>query len=167
MLQGDTGPLAVSDTTVTQAVLEAARENAVRYRDRSALADSGQELGYGHLAEVVPAAAGGLLRHGVRAGDVGAIHLAGVCDLALAVHAVTAAGAVPAPLPAGAAPAELAAMLNETGARFLLTGGEIAERSLAAAERSYVRQVFAFGDVPGATPFGRLVEAGTGGPPPV
>ncbi|MGI5163555.1 AMP-binding protein [Spirillospora sp. CA-253888] len=160
MSDGDHGRPAFAGTTATRVVTEAAWENAARYADRPALVDPGRRLGYGGFATAVPAAAAGLRRHGVRPGDTAALHLTGVCDLALAVHAVSAAGAVPAPLPRGASVAELAAMMIESGARLLLTCSETAAVSLAATERSYVRQVFAFGDVPDATPFARLVEAG-------
>ncbi|MEU5879271.1 AMP-binding protein [Spirillospora sp. NPDC047279] len=153
----DAGRLAVAETTVTRAVLEAARETAVRAGERAALKDPQQSLSHSRFAAVVPAAAAGLRRQGVLPGDVGAVHLADACDLALALHAVVAAGAVPVVLPRGGSVGELAAIMSECGARFLLTGGEPASAALAATERSYVRQVFAFGDVPGATAFGRLV----------
>ncbi len=163
MPDGDTAaPPTVAETTVTRVVLGAAADNAARYGDRSALTDSGGELGYARFAAAVPAAACGLRRHGVRPGDVGAVHVTGACDLALAVHAITAAGAVPALLRAGADAAELAAMMNECGARFLLTGMEGAGQAVAATERCYVRQVFAFGDVPGATRFVRLMDEVSG-----
>ncbi|WP_243716666.1 AMP-binding protein [Actinomadura darangshiensis] len=154
------GSTVVRDATITEVVVDAAASFTGRHANRAALVDPGRELGHAAFADTVPAAANGLRRHGVRPGDVGAIHVTGVCDLALAVHAVTAAGAVPALLPSGAAPAELAALMNETGARFLLAGEDTAARSLAATEHAYVRQVFAFGDVPGTTPFSRLLEPG-------
>jgi acyl-coenzyme A synthetase/AMP-(fatty) acid ligase len=159
MFDGDSGRPAVSDATVTEAVLDAARRNTLRCAGRPAMVAPGRRLGYSRFSVVVPAAAAGLVRHGTRSGDVGAIHLADACDMALAVHAVTAAGAVPAPLPPHASARELARLMNECGARFLMTGsGEEAVLALAATERSYVRQVFAFGDLPGATPFARLVD---------
>jgi acyl-coenzyme A synthetase/AMP-(fatty) acid ligase len=160
MSDGNSSPAApVSASTVTAAVLEAARAHAVRHPGRRALIGSGREVGFSRFAVVVPAAAAGLARHGVRPGDVAAVHLADACDAALAVHAVTAAGAVPAPLPAHASAPELARLMNDSGARFLLTGsGEEAVLALVATERTYVRQVFAFGDLPGATPFARLVD---------
>ncbi|MFC6935520.1 AMP-binding protein [Actinomadura yumaensis] len=160
MLDRYPGPPAVSETSVTGAVLAAARDHAARRGDRPALACPGEEVGYARFAATVPAAADGMRRLGVRPGDVAAVHLAGACDLALAVHAVTAAGAVPAPLPLDGGVGDLAAALTETGARFLFTARGTSARSLAAAERSFVRQVFAFGDVPGTTPFARLVRTG-------
>ncbi|XVQ08682.1 AMP-binding protein [Spirillospora sp. CA-255316] len=167
MSDRDTGLPAVSDITVTGTVLEAARGHAAARRGRPALVGSGREVGYSRFAAVVPAAAAGLARYGVRPGDVGAIHLADPCDAALAVHAVTAAGAVPAPLPAHASAAELARLMNGCGARFLMTGsGEEAVPALAATERACVRQVFAFGDLPGATPFARLADDHGAAAPP-
>lgn len=162
MPEGSSAPVTLAGTTITEAVLDA----AARHGDRAALVDPGRRLGYAEFADMVPAAANGLRRHGVRRGDVGAIQVAGVCDLALAVHAVAAAGAVPAPLPPDAEPAEVADLMNASGARFLLTCEGTAVRSLAAAELSFARQVFAFGDVPGTTPFARLVAAEPGLAPP-
>ncbi|TMR01156.1 acyl--CoA ligase [Actinomadura soli] len=156
----------VAGTTITEAVLDAVRVNAAR-RLGTALIDPSRTLGYAAFADEVTAAADGLRRHGARPGDIGAIHISGVCDLALAVHAVSASGAVPALLPPDAKAAEAAALLNRSGARFLLTSEDTAARTLAAAEHSYVRQIFAFGDVPGTTPFERLLEQGPeGGAPP-
>ncbi|WP_067832543.1 AMP-binding protein [Actinomadura kijaniata] len=165
MFEGEHARPVPSESTVTRSVIDAAWGNVARGGDRPALVDPGQHLGLARFASLVPAAAAGLRRHGLRCGDVAAIHLGGVCDLALAVHAVTAAGAVPAPLPRAATVGELAAMMIESGARFLFTDGDTAAASLAATERSYVRQVFAFGDVPDATPFARLVDSGTAGGP--
>ncbi len=159
MVDASSGPAVVPSATVTATVLDAARRNAVRHPDRPALIGSGRQVGFSRFAVVVPAAAAGMARHGVRMRDVVAVHLADPCDAALAVHAATAAGAVPAPLPAHASAIELARLMNECGARFLLTGsGEEAVLALSATERTYIRQVFAFGDLPGATPFARLVD---------
>ncbi|GAA2588521.1 AMP-binding protein [Actinomadura fulvescens] len=162
----DAGRLAVAETTVTGAVLETAREMAVRRGERAALRDPHETLSYSRFAAVVPAAAAGLRRQGVRPGDLGAVHLGRACDVAVAVHSITAAGAVPVLLPPGATAGELAALMSESGARFLLTGGALAPVSMAATERSYVRQVFTFGEVAGATPFARLVADGGAGAEP-
>lgn len=162
MIDGDAGTTAPgltwSEETASQAVLHAIAEQAAGDPGRAALVDSagGGELGYREFTELVPAAARGLVRRGIRPGDAGAVHVEAARDLAVGVHAVTAAGAVPVVLPPRAAPAELAGLLIESEARFLLTSGPLAHEALAATERSYVRQVFSFGDVPGATSFGEL-----------
>jgi acyl-coenzyme A synthetase/AMP-(fatty) acid ligase len=157
--------------TLTTAVLGAIGEHMAGRADRPALIDAvdGRSLTYAEMASVVPAAGAGLARRGVRTGDVAAVYVAGARDLALAVHALAAAGAVPAPMPPTASADELAARLTEYGARLLITAPPLAEAAIAAADRSYVRQVFAlsnpaFDDVTGATGFGGLL--GGGGPRP-
>src|SRR5262249_42492227 len=44
-----------------------------------------------------------------------------------------------------------------SGARMIMTTAALADASLAAADRSWVRQVFSFGDAPGATRFADLL----------
>jgi acyl-CoA synthetase (AMP-forming)/AMP-acid ligase II len=157
--------------TVTATVFGAVAEHTAGghgYADRPALIDTadGQVLTYAELAAVVPTAAAGLSRRGVLTGDVAAIYVPCVRHLTLAVHTFTAAGAVPAPIPrAGIASAdELAELLISSEARMLITAPPLGGLALDAVDRSYVRQVFAFGEVPGATPFGELLRGG--GPPP-
>ncbi|REE95096.1 AMP-binding enzyme [Thermomonospora umbrina] len=144
--------------TVPAAVLDAVARQAARAPGKPALIDGAdaRALAYGELAALVPAVARGLARRGVRPGDLGGVHLDGARDLALAVYAVAAAGAVPLLLPAAASVDELARLLAAEEARFLFTSAALAGPALAATDRSYVRQVFSFGDVVGATPFTAL-----------
>ncbi|HEU5156603.1 MAG TPA: AMP-binding protein [Streptosporangiaceae bacterium] len=158
-------------STVTAAVFGAVAghaEGGPGRADRPALIDTADDraLSYAEFAAVVPAAAAGLARRGVRTGDVAAVYVSCTRQLALAVHAFTAAGAVPMPIPrAGITSAdELAAVLTAYQARMLITAPPLGGLALDATDRSYVRQVFAFGDVPGATPFGELLRGG--GPAP-
>ena len=158
-------------STVTQAVFGAVAEHTMGgagEADRPAVIDAmgDRPLTYAELAAVVPTVAAGLARRGVLTGDVAAVYLPHTWQLTLAVHALTAAGAVPAPIPrAGVTSADdLAELLTSYDARMLVTAPPLGEVALDAADRSYVRQVFAFGDVPGATPFGELLRGG--GPSP-
>jgi hypothetical protein len=75
----------------------------------------------------------------------------------LATHAVRAAGGVPSPLAVDLSEVETAGQLAESGARMVITGPPLAATALAAAERSWVRQVFSFVDAPGATRFDDLL----------
>lgn len=147
--------------TVTQAVLAAAGEQG----DKAAVIDAadGRCVTYAELADFIPLAAAGLARRGLRPGDVAAVLVTSARDYALAVHALVAAGVVPAPLDPGLSVDELAERLIASEARVLVTGEAVADTALAAVEQSYVRQVFAFGEVADATPFDELL---TGGPIP-
>jgi len=86
---------------------------------------------------------------------------------------VRAAGSAAWPLRASATTADLAAQLNACRARLLITSPPLAELAIEAAERSWVRQIIAFGEAPETTPFDSLLDAaepigrrenGSGGP---
>ena len=142
--------------TVTEAVLYASaakRSTSVYDRD-------GGSLSYADLRATTAGAAAGLVRRGVRTGDVAAVHVASVREYVLAVHTLVAAGAVAVPLPADALADELGACLTACDARLMVTTAPLADAALAAAERSRVRQVLAFGEVPATTPFAALLTAG-------
>jgi hypothetical protein len=79
----------------------------------------------------------------------------------LACHSIRAAGAIPSPVAAGLPVAEIAGQLADCGARMLVTSQSLAAAGLAAADRSWVRQVISFGDAPGAMPFASLLGLGT------
>jgi acyl-CoA synthetase (AMP-forming)/AMP-acid ligase II len=111
------------------------------------------------FADTVRAAARGLSRRGLRPADVVGVFVEDAASHAVAVHCIRAAGAVAAPLPAAAAVADVAAHLKACRARLLITSAALAEVAIQAAERSWVRQVFAFGEAAGTTPFGSLLEA--------
>jgi acyl-CoA synthetase (AMP-forming)/AMP-acid ligase II len=142
--------------TVTQAVLAAAGEQG----DKAAVIDAadGRCVTYAELADFVPRAAAGLARRGLRSGDVAAVLLTSARDYILAVHALNAAGVVPAPLDAELGTDALTERLIDCDARVLVTAESLAAPALAAVEGSYVRQVFAFGEVPSATSFDELLD---------
>jgi hypothetical protein len=79
----------------------------------------------------------------------------------LACHSVSAAGGIACPVNSTLSIAEAAGQLADCGARMLLTGPPLAAAGLAAADRSWVRQVISFGDAPAATPFGSLLGVGS------
>jgi len=110
------------------------------------------------FAHMVRAAARGLSRRGLAEADTAGIFVQDAVSHVLAVHAVRAAGAIAAPVrPAPTAP-DIAAQLKQGRARLLITSAGLAELAIQAAERSWVRQVFAFGEAEGTTPFGSLLH---------
>jgi AMP-binding enzyme len=111
------------------------------------------------FALVVRAAAHGLSLRGLRDRDTVGIFVPDAVSHAVAVHAVRTAGGTAWPIPPETAVADLAAELKSCQARLLITAAPLAERAVQAAERSWVRQVFAFGEAAGTTPFGSLLQA--------
>jgi hypothetical protein len=119
------------------------------------------------FARTVRAAARGLSRRGLQRGDTVGVFVQDAASHAVAVHAVRAAGGVAAPIhhapAASAAPAlsaagDVAVQLKECRARLLITSAPLAEVAIQAAERSLVRQVFAFGEAAETTPFASLLD---------
>ena len=110
------------------------------------------------FAHMVRTAARGLSRRGLGEADTAGILVDDAVSHAVAVHAVRAAGAIAAPLRPAQSAADIAADLKERRARLLITSAGLAEVAIQAAERSWVRQVYAFGEVEGTTPFGSLLE---------
>jgi acyl-CoA synthetase (AMP-forming)/AMP-acid ligase II len=83
----------------------------------------------------------------------------------LACHSISAAGGIPCPVSAQLSITEVVDQLADCGARMLLTAQPLAEASLAAADRSWVRQIISFGEAPAATPFRSLLDMGSLRPP--
>ena len=110
------------------------------------------------FAHMVRTAARGLSRRGLREADTAGILVHDAVSHVVAVHAVRAAGAVAVPIRPSQTAADIATQLKQGRARLLITSATLAELAIQAAERSWVRQVFAFGDAEGTTPFGSLLH---------
>jgi hypothetical protein len=110
------------------------------------------------FAQMVRGAARGLSRRGLGEADTAGIFVDDAVSHAVAVHAVRAAGAIAAPVRPAQSAADIAAELKGRRARLLITSAGLAEVAIEAAERSWVRQVYAFGEAEGTTPFGSLLE---------
>ena len=119
------------------------------------------------FAHMVRAAARGLSRRGLREADTAGILVHDAVSHVIAVHAVRAAGAIALPVRPSQTPADIAAQLKQGRARLLITSAALAELAIRAAERSWVRQVFAFGEAEGTTPFGSLLHTARHGQLPV
>jgi hypothetical protein len=127
----------------------------------AALIDAGPEasvITWPQFARMVRTAAHGLSRRGLREADTAGILVHDAVSHVVAVHAVRAAGGIAVPIRPSQAVPDIAAQLKQGQARLLITSAALAELAIQAAERSWVRQVFAFGDAEGTTPFGSLLH---------
>ena len=134
---------------------------AERLPDKSALLDAsnGRTLTYGEFAAAVRRAAIGLKRHGFQPEDVLAIYAPSLPEYAVALLAAASLGGITTPVNPLSTTGELEKQLNDAGAAYLLTAVECVDRAVDAAGRSGVREVFAFGEAAGATPFSSLLAA--------
>ncbi len=151
------------DKTVTERLVE----TAAAYSCRPALVgrQSEQPYSFADLATTIQRAAAGLAWRGLRPRDVVGVYVPDAVSYVLACHAISAAGGIPCPVSARLSIAETAGQLADCGARMLLTAQPLASAGLAAADRSWVRQVISFGEAPAATPFASLLGMGSLAPP--
>jgi len=151
------------EATITQRMVSA----AASFGCRAALVARRTDPPYSFAALVatVQRAAAGLAWRGLRPRDVVGVYVPDAASYVLAYHAISAAGGIPSPVSAGLSVAEIAGQLADCGARMLLTAQPLATAALAAADRSWVRQVISFGDAPAATPFASLLSMGSMRPP--
>jgi non-ribosomal peptide synthetase component F len=147
------------EVTVTQQLISTGQARGAQ----RALAGgvNGSSYTYAELTATVQAAAAGLAWRGLRPRDVVGVYVPDAVSYVLATHAIRAAGGVPTPVAAGLTVPEIAGQLAECGARMLLTGPPLAVAALAAADRSWVRQVFSFAEAAGTIPFGGLLGMGS------
>jgi acyl-CoA synthetase (AMP-forming)/AMP-acid ligase II len=150
--------------TVTQRLVETAAE----YGARPALLSvhAGEQYSFAALANTIRRAAAGLAWRGLRPRDVVGVYVPDAAAYVLACHAISAAGGIPCPVNGELSILETAGQLADCGARMLLTAEPMATAGLAAADRSWVRQVISFGDAPAATPFSSLLGMGSLDPSP-
>ena len=154
--------LMVSDCSPDRALTERILEVADEAGYRAALIDAtnGSVTAWPRFARTVRAAAAGLARRGLAEGDTVGVFVQDAASAAIAVNAVRAAGGRACLIRADAGPADIADRLNACAARVLITSAPLAELAAEGADRSRVRQVIAFGDADGTTPFSSLLGSG-------
>jgi AMP-binding enzyme len=155
-------PLLVSDCSPDRALTGRILDIADEAGYRAALIDAtdGSVTGWPRFALTVRAAAGGLARRGLAEGDTAGVFVQDAASAAIAVNAIRAAGGRACLIRSDAGPADIAARLNACGARVLITSAPLAELAAEGADRSRVRQIIAFGDADGTTPFSSLLGSG-------
>jgi acyl-CoA synthetase (AMP-forming)/AMP-acid ligase II len=136
--------------------------DAARRAAKPALIDgpSGRAITYGELVERARLVAGGLAARGFQPGEVFAIYLPNLPEYAVAFYGVLLAGGTNTTINPLYTVEELAAQLNDAGARYLLTVPPFLDKAIEAAGRSGVREVFVLGEAEGATPFAALLASG-------
>src|SRR4051794_19286451 len=134
---------------------------AERLGDKPALVDgpTGRTITFGQLAAAVDRVAAGLAARGFGKGDVFAIYSPNVPEYPVAFYGVVAAGGVNTTINPLYTTEELAAQLNDSGARFLLTVPPFLDKAVAAAARSGGEEVLVLGEAEGATPFAELLAS--------
>jgi acyl-CoA synthetase (AMP-forming)/AMP-acid ligase II len=153
--------LAIPDVTLSEFVTSRFAELG----DKPAIIDgpSGRTLTFADIARGIEAMAAGLAARGFSRGDVFAICAPNVPEYAIAFLAVNRLGGIVTTMNPLYTRDEIAHQLEETGARFLLTVGPLAEACVAASRGTGVQEVFSLGEAAGTLPLSALMA---GGPAP-
>jgi hypothetical protein len=154
-------PLSLSAGLSHRAITERILALAGRSGDKTAVIDAvdGTVTAWPRFGWTIRAAAHGLSQRGLAAGDTVGVFVQDAASFAVAVNAIRAGGATALAIRPDAGVADVAARLNAGGVRLLITSAPLAELAAEAADRSRVRQVFAFGEAAGTTPFRSLLAA--------
>ena len=148
---------AAPDTGFAQHVLT----RAASFGDKAALVDaaSGRSLSYARLADGAARISAALARRGLEPGEVVAVWLPNGPEHVLALLGAWSAGALVLPLNPQLRPAELAALLKDAGARYLVSLSAALEPARGALTDCGLREIFAVGDASSATPFEALLAS--------
>ena len=133
-------------------------EHAATYGDKAALIDgpTGRTITYGQLAVSVRRTALGLADRGFGKGDVFAIYSPNIPEYAIAFFSVAAAGGVNTTVNPLYTADELHRQLVGAHAKFLVTIPQFLDKAIAAAENTFIEEIFVFGTAEGATPFATI-----------
>jgi acyl-CoA synthetase (AMP-forming)/AMP-acid ligase II len=154
----ETPSACIPHRAITERILELAGQSGYK----AALIDAvaGTVTAWPRFAWTIRAAAHGLSRRGLADGDTAAVFVQDAASFATAVNVIRAAGGTALPIQPDTAIQDVAAQLNDGGVRLLITAAPLAEVAVEAADRSWVRQVFTFGEAAGTTSFRSLLSAG-------
>ena len=148
--------IAIPEVPIADFILE----NASRFSAKPALIDAttDRSLSYAELTDAVNRTAAGLATRGFQKGDVFAIHALNCPEYAIAFLGVARLGGICTMVSPLFNEAELSAQLKDSGAKYLLTDPQLADTALAAARTVNISEVFALGEIEGATPFCSLLD---------
>lgn len=155
----------IPDASITSFVLA----RAERFGDALAIVDVTGERAYtfAEFATAVRQAATGLALRGFGKGDVLAILAPNVPEYPIVFHAAALAGGTVLVLNPLDTADDLAARLDESGARLLVTVPSEMAKVTELSARTRVQQIFVIGEADGATPLSALLTEGAPPQPPV
>jgi acyl-CoA synthetase (AMP-forming)/AMP-acid ligase II len=145
----------IPETALTPFVMHRAKELA----DKAALIDvpTGRTVTYSQLADSIAIVAHNLAQRGFKKGEVIGILSPNCPEYGIAFHATATLGGVVTPINPLYTSNEIAHQLKDAGARFLVCMPMCIDKAREAAEHAGIEEIFAFGNVDGATPFASLM----------
>jgi acyl-CoA synthetase (AMP-forming)/AMP-acid ligase II len=130
--------------------------------DKPALIEgqTGRIITYSELADAIRRVAASLAHRGFKKGEVFGILSPNVPEYAVMFHAVASLGGVNTMINPLYTEHEVAQQLDDSNARFLITGPQFMDKARAAAQAANVEELFVFGEAEDVTPFASLLYDG-------
>jgi len=155
IIKGPYPDVSIPETALTPFVLHRAQELG----DKPALIDgpTGRTFTYQQVADSISIVAHNLSERGFRKGDVCGILSPNCPEYGIAFHAVATLGGIVTPINPLYTRYEVGHQLKDSGARFLITVPDCAEKVLEADNKAGLDELIVFGSLPGATSFDELL----------
>src|SRR5215510_13993721 len=155
IIKGPYPDVTIPETALTPFAMHRAKELG----DKAALIDgpTGRKVTYQQLADSISIAAHNLAQRGFKKGEVFGILSPNCPEYAIAFHAIATLGGIVTPINPLYTRYEIEHQLKDSGARFLVTVPSCVNKASAAANEAGVKELFVFGNAPGATPFDSLL----------
>jgi acyl-CoA synthetase (AMP-forming)/AMP-acid ligase II len=141
-------------------------EHIAEWWDDPAMIDgpSGRTVTFGELRGMIDRCRAALRARGFKRGDVLCLFSPNVPEYAAVFFAVAELGGVNTTANPAYGAEELARQLKDSGARLVVTAPPLAEKACAAAAAAGVKEVVAWGDAPGCTPFAAFLATPAAAP---
>lgn len=123
-------PLVTSTLSLASVLAESAR----RFPDKTAVIQSGREVSYAQVWDRALRVGSALVKDGVRPGDRVALLAPNVIEFVTSYYAILAAGGVVVPVPALLQGREVAYLLDNSGAKFVMYHPALTDTATLAAE---------------------------------
>ena len=132
---------------------------AQMFQDKEALVFEGRSFTFNQLNEFIEKFAGGLHGLGIRQGQVITLYASNSWEWVVSYFAIARIGAVINPVNTMLTPAEIEYVVNDCGARSIITSEDKASAMIAVKNGSNVESIISFGDAPeGAISFDDLIS---------
>ena len=137
------------------------------FQDREALVFEGRSFSFNELNDCIEKFAGGLLDLGIGQGDVVTLYAPNSWEWVVSYFAIARIGAVINPVNTMLTPTEIEYVVQDCGARSIITSADKASAILGVKQGPNVQSIISFGAEPeGAVSFDALI-AGNNAPPPM
>jgi long-chain acyl-CoA synthetase len=145
---------------------QVAQNAADRFGDKEALVFEDRSFSYHDLNTMVEAVAGGLSELGLARGDVITLYASNSWEWVVSYYAIARLGAVINPVNTMLTPDEIDYVVNDCGARAIITSSDKAGAIMTVKGASAVKEIISFGDEleDGAIAFEALLQSGQTAP---